>query len=130
MNFLSSSTKGFSLLLIIIVLSGAMLLLALTSSMGGIDEAQNVLREQFAKIMLVSADGCLNDALLQLNQSHSYSGETLTLNGVVCTITLSGADPNRTIDVGAVNGTYTRHLQADANWNSGFAVTAWRDMTN
>ena len=130
MNHLSQKSKGFSLLIFTIVLATAGLLLALTASRTGIQETQNNLRYGLSKTTFAAASGCLEDALLQLNQNHAYTGGSLSLNGVSCTITVSGSGTTRTVDVAAVNGAFTRRLQADANWTASFAVTAWREMNN
>ncbi|MFH0820933.1 MAG: hypothetical protein V1908_04115 [Candidatus Peregrinibacteria bacterium] len=130
MNHFFRKTNGFSILIIIMVVSAVGLLVALTASTTGIQETQNNLRYGLSKNVFSAGNGCLEDALMSLNQNHNYSGSSLVVDGVSCTITISGSGTARTVDVVAVNDGYTRHFQADADWNSSFAVTAWRELSN
>ncbi len=131
MNFFSKNHKGFTVMIVVIVLSAAALLVALTAAGRGLDETQISLRERLSRATFVAAEGCLEDALLQLNQNHNYAGGALALSGVSCTITVSGSGTTRLVNVAATHPNSTAsHLQADADWSAGFKAMAWREMTN
>lgn len=129
MQFLRNS-RGFSLLIITIVLSAVTLLIALTVSTTGIQETQNNLRYGLSKTTFAAATGCLEEALLALNQNHNYAGGSLGLNGIACSITITGSGTARTIDILATNAAHTRHLQTQVDWNSQFQVTGWQDLSD
>lgn len=106
-------SKGFSLLIIVMIITAAGLAMAvsavwlgvggleLTQTWQGGDEAFNV------------ADGCAENALERLKFDNNYNGETLSGNGQSCIITVSKTGtPLATADIEVVGikGTYRQKI--------------------
>jgi len=78
--------------------------------------------------VLYLAESGVEEALLQLLRSPSYTGETLTTSAGVATITVTGTNP-KTITSTAVSATFTRKVQVVATFSGGImSVTSWREI--
>lgn len=126
----NSSPRGMSTLIVVIVVSVISLLIVTTRAISGIQEVRTGLHEGRSQVVLGAAEGCLEQALLNLKASPSYSGESLTFNGVACVITVTGSGTTRTIRAAAQENSniYVRALEADVDWSAGFQVLQWREI--
>ena len=122
--------SGIAALVIVIMVSAVALLLATTATLTGLEETQARLYQTQSKQVLAAAEGCLEEALFTLNGNHEYTGGTLILQGVSCTISVTGLGTARQIDLLAESGVYTRHLQAQVDWGTNFELTDWKELSN
>lgn len=120
--------KGFTTLLFVLILSAVLTLLVTTASLGGIQETQNAFRHRQGRAVFAAANGCMEEALLSLNQNHAYTGETLVLNGVSCIVSITGSGTTRTLEVQAAQGNYARRLQATVDFSAAFTLTSWQEL--
>lgn len=70
------------------------------------------------------AEGCLQEALIQLNMDNSYPGGILNLSGTTCAVNISGVGNNRTITIIGGIGDYTHEIVAAVTL-APFAVVEW-----
>lgn len=73
-----------------------------------------------------AADGCVEEALLQLRRDSAYVGGTATVGDAACTITVNGSGGSRTVTVTGTVGTATRTVTVGVAL-SPFAVTSWAE---
>lgn len=122
-------SKGFTTLLIVLILSAVLTLIVTTASLSGIQETQNTFRHRQGRVTFAAASGCLEEAFHSLNQNHVYTGETLVVNGVSCIVSITGSGTTRTFEVQATQENYARRLQATVDFSGPFTVTSWQEMT-
>jgi len=98
-------------------------LVALVAVVSATTLAISELRKNTATIYSVSqyeiAYGAIENAFMQLLRNPNYSGETVTLSGSTCTITVTGSASSKTVISRCTNGTYARKVGATVTFTSG-----------
>ncbi len=111
---MKSYNSGFIALTSVLIISAVVLAIAVSVSLLGIGEANSSLTFARGEETKKVAESCVEEALLRLRDTGSYSGGTLSVGNGSCTIAVSGAGSNKTIDVIAtLSGPpqYVRKLQ-------------------
>lgn len=109
----TKTAKGFSTLIVVIVISAVALMVALTATLRSLDEVKTGLVYELSKNTFAGAEACLEEALLKLRKNNNYIGESLLLSDITCTISIQSDQGNRTLQVTAVkNNDYVRKLRA------------------
>lgn len=131
-NNVFKNHSGLSLLIVVLIISAIAVLLATTAGLIGIDALQTGVRQDTTLKTFAGADGCMEIALKNLHNNHSYIGETVTLGDTICTITITGSGTARTIKAHASYSasTYVREIQANVDFGTKFQVTLWQELTN
>lgn len=131
---LLKNKDGIITMITVIIISAVALFVGLTVALTGIDEAQIGGIQVSAYEVFTGADGCMDEALYDLNSDRTgYTGEVLVLGDVNCTIAVTGSGSTRTINVTATMdaGRYTREIEADVSWITAvFKITEYREITN
>lgn len=129
--FIFKAKSGISTIISMLVVSAAALLMVIAVLFVSIDETKTFMHYDNASKTFAASDGCAEKALLELSGNHSYMGETYTLEGTVCIINVTGAGNARTVKISSVYQlSYTRKIEVDIDWSSGFKITAWRDTAD
>jgi hypothetical protein len=105
---------GFVALTTMLVISAVALAASISISLIGVSRVKNSLDFKKGQETLKIAEGCAEAALLGLRDDVDYSGGSLIIGNGTCTIGISGAGSNRTIDVEATisdSSTYVKRLQ-------------------
>ena len=68
--------------------------------------------------VLMAAEGALENGLLRILRSPNYSGESLQVNGLDCTITVNGLSP-QVVSAQCVSDLVIRKLQAEVTFING-----------
>lgn len=120
---------GISVLLAVLVISGVVLMLSLTYSIISIDETGLGLKHSKAMHTSTITDACVDQALYELNRDHNYNGELLTIEGVSCTISVSGSGDDRTINIYAdYNEDLVKEVNVGVNWSDSFKIVSWQNV--
>lgn len=122
--------KGFSVLLVMIIVTAAIVIIALGMGLSSITENQINLDQSKSARMLSNIDGCGEEALLQLNRNNSYDGETILIENTSCIIDIVGTGANRTINITGTNNYYTKRVQINVIIFPTFQVTLWQETTS
>ena len=128
LNKIRKDQNGMAVLIIILVLTSAMLAIALTLGIGSITQNQISLYQQKEEEVIIGADSCSEEAIMRLSINNTYSGGSLTIGDVSCTIAISGSMPDMIVDVVATKQAYTKTLQVEVNLNSPVSVTSWNEI--
>lgn len=131
-NAALKNRHGISLLIVVLIISTMALLLATTAGLMGIDALQTGMRQDAALKAFAGNDSCMEIAYKQLRDNHNYTGETVTLDDTVCTITITGSGTTRTVKARAIyaSSTYVREIQTNVDWNTKYQVMSWQELTN
>lgn len=92
------NNKGYIAFTSILVISAVVLAIAAGVSFMGISEANTFLGFKKGKEALYIADSCIEDALVRVRDSSTYSSGSLNVGDGSCTITVTRAGQNFTID--------------------------------
>lgn len=107
--------QGFIAFTSLLIISAVALLVATSAALLGVGAAKSSLDHKKGQETLFVAQSCLESALLQLRNTATYTGGSLNVGDGSCTITVSGAGTNRTINIQAtIPGPplFVRKLQA------------------
>lgn len=129
MKNIIKNQKGAAILVSMILISAVILTIALSLGLSSISENQINLYQSRANQILINIDGCGEEAMTQLNRNNSYAGESLTVDGTSCTISVAGSGSTRTITISATNDIYTKNLQINVTIFPTFTVTSWGETT-
>ena len=69
-------------------------------------------------------EGCMQEALIQLNRDNTYSGGVLNLGSGSCNVSVSGADNSRTVDVTGDLNNYYHNIIVDVVLDP-FSISTW-----
>ncbi len=118
--------KGALVLVTVIIVGIVGIILSVVVARRGATEVTNSLSALQASRALSLADGCAEEAMVQLYRSSAYVGGTAQLGEGTCTITVSGTGTERTILVVATLEKWVRTVQFTAHIVPPMRVTAWR----
>ena len=106
--------------IIVVAVSGTALI-----GIGNLDAALGYFQGTHA---VLAAESCNEEAMLRLQRSSSYTGGTLAVGNATCTIVVTGNPCPCVITTTAVDGSYTRRVQANVTLVSGNAtITSWQE---
>ena len=119
---------GYVALSSILVISVVILTIGISVSLLSISESQLSLAGKKKEETVDFVEGCVEDALLELNNGGSISS-SLTLPEGTCSVTIdsqSGSDWTFTV-TGSVDN-YTKSIQVSANRGSTVTITSWKEV--
>ena len=109
----TNNQKGITALLVVIVLSAGALLLAQSAAVLGFGSLDTGFTFQKGEEASVLADGCLEEALRQIQLDHNYLADNsrLELTGGFCIIDITGDESNKTISIKADSENYIKNIE-------------------
>ena len=119
--------KGFLAMSTVLIVSAIVLAIAVSTSLIGIGEGKTGLLHWQGSNALYLAEGCMEDALLKLRTSASYTGGTITRPEGSCTVTVTGSG-TYTVSITATNASLTRQIQAVATRSGKVAISTWKEL--
>ena len=120
----TKTKQGFIMIVAVIIMSAVISVIAISVTLGSItllEKTDTALRGEYARYY---SQGCLQEALIQLNMDNSYAGGTLNLAGSTCTVVISGTGNNRTIEISGSNNDYYHGITADVTLST-FSLDRW-----
>ena len=129
-----SNKKGASVLIAILIMSGALVLIALTSISQSIGELDLSFSYSKGSEALWLAEGCSQETLRRIRMNQSYGigagAITLTTSSGSCTIQVTdlGSGNRRIVSV-ASSGSATKEIQVELSLNgSAISITSWTEI--
>jgi hypothetical protein len=119
--------EGYVAITVVIVLAAVVLGIMVAVAQLGIGEGQSSLALSKGEDTLAFVEGCMEDALLKIHNSASYSGGNITRPEGTCTISISQAGSTYTITSTANATDYARTIVAVVNRSSTLTITSWRE---
>ncbi|MFH1632227.1 MAG: hypothetical protein ABIA47_04425 [bacterium] len=109
-----STKKGAAALISILIFTALIALMAVSVGLMGLNNLEAGFSEQISTDVILSAESCVEEAMLRLTRNSSYAGGSLSVGEVDCDIVVTGAPcGNCTIAVEASREFYTRNIVAD-----------------
>lgn len=120
--------RGAAALIVIMIMMAVFVLVISRAAFTGLDELAANQSAQLGTTTILSAESCVEEAMLRLSRNNTFAGGSLTVGEVACTISVTGTPCGTcTIDVEANSQNYTRRMQANVqvtgsvvnviNWN-------------
>ena len=76
-----------------------------------------------------AAESGVENALLRLLRDPNYTGETLTIDTATAVVTVTGANPTKTVVSVGQNGNFKRTIQAQMTYTSGYyTFSNWKEI--
>lgn len=124
--------KGTVALMSMLIIAAFTLILTIAATEASIATSYQFLNRESSDISYYSSEGCLDEALIRIEESASFSGETLTMDDSTCTISVTGTNP-KTISVNVNYGDYSENFRATVNIsNAGHAIntslSTWEEI--
>lgn len=118
-----------SSLISVLMILAVIILIATTTTMKSIDEASTALHQQKTYQTLSATEACTEEALLKLHNNASYTGETMTIDDVFCTIQILSDTGEKKVQVrGTLNGLYEKNIEVTVDVSTDFSITKWREI--
>lgn len=124
-NYLSDN-RGAIALTMTIILGAAAFLIIMTVTMLGISARTNAFDSASSEITFVKAEGCLEEALLQLSRDETFSGADYDIDGSSCSASVSGADNQRAVMIDASEDDFYQHFEVEVQLLPEFAILSFR----
>ena len=122
-----TQTKGAIGILTTIVFGSVLVILAVGVVLSGISSRQNAFVFTQTELVFVATEGCSEEALIQLSRNNAYTGGNYELDGVDCTVSVSGSDPNRDVVIVGTKNDITRAMVVRVQLTPTFGIIDWDD---
>lgn len=119
---------GYAALVSLLIIGFVVTAIAITVSLLGIGQGQASLALSRGEDTLQFVEGCMEDALLRVSKSASYTGGTITRPEGTCSVTIVSAGNLYTITVTTTATNYKRTIQVVGTRGSNFAITSWKEQ--
>lgn len=129
-NFTRQNQKGFSTLLIVIILGGVALALTLTLSTSNLWSIQGSIYSKSSNTTKSLVNACAEIALEAMRENNSYTGTSnVVLNSNTCsyTVTNTGGTTRSVTASGTVRG-ITRKLSITTSSFNPLVVASWQEL--
>lgn len=120
--------KGYIALTTVLILLFIITSLGIVSAILSVNEAQSGLSLFRGEDTLQFVEGCAEDALLKTRQSSAYAGGNITRPEGTCTVSVSKAGNNWTINVSTTNLQFTRTIQIQIVRSNGITLSSWKEI--
>jgi len=119
-----NSEQGFIMMITLIMIAAIISVIVIGVSLSSITALQSTDTTISGERGRYYAEGCMQEALIQLNMDNIYSGGTLSLSGASCVVVISGVGNSRTVTVNGDLNNFFSSLSAEVTLVP-FAVTEW-----
>lgn len=110
----SINIKGSIALISILIISAILLITVIGMSESNISQMYQYLNNSSNEMIYNIAEGCMEEAMIRIEENPSFAGTTLNLNDQVCTITVAG-DSIKTVLIEVDYLNYTQIFEAQAS---------------
>lgn len=125
-----ASQRGATALVVILVIGAASLIMAYGATLLGLGELNMSYTSQQGGRAMAGAESCLEEALIRLKRSPTYSGGNLEISEYSCIINISGSGDPYVVSVESSYGDYTKKIEAEAVFNNGTPhLSSWREVS-
>ena len=129
-KFKTATKPGIIVLTLMLVIASIIMVIALSLGFAGMSTDQIRLYQGYSADVFFNIDGCAEEGLARLNRNNTYGGGAITINGTVCTIGVTGTDPNRVMTIAANNNGYVKKIQIGITIFPNYIVTSWQELNN
>jgi hypothetical protein len=135
-NLVRNECRGFSLLIVVVMLGAALLIMSLGTLIIGLGEREGSAALREGGEALSVADGCVNEILLRIRRNETYGIGAgvipFTVPNGSCSIQVGDEGMgDRQIDVMSAIAAYVKHIRVTANVSGGVVtVLSWEERSD
>lgn len=128
-SYLQKGEKGYIALMTVLIISAVSLALGTTVALLSIGETQSSFALYQGEKTLNLVEGCMEDALLRVQKSSSYSGGTITQPEGTCAITVNKSGNDWTVQATNTTSTqYKRTIEIQFTRTGTITLTSWKEI--
>ncbi len=120
-----NSPDGFVLALVVIIIASLLSIIIVSTALGTITNLEHATVISNGTTHTIGAEGCLNEALVQLAWDENYTGTTFSQGVINCTVTVTGSGSTRGITAIGTQGIYTDGYSVSVHLDPLF-ITSWK----
>lgn len=129
----SRSNRASIALITLIIISAFLMIIASTISRNNFLNRRSQTMENQAKLSRNFSSACAEEALYRLKTDANFQAGSLNLNGQICTISISGPDNNKSIQVSVNSSKITKNLLLNAritetDSDRSISLTSWQEQ--
>ena len=117
-----SDIRGAIALTAMVVLGAVIVLIVSSVTLLGISSRYNSMQLHESDVVFIKAEGCMEEALLQLSRNSDYSGSSYSIDGADCIVSVSGSDSQRVITLEAFEHNFYHHFTVDVQTDPLFGI--------
>ena len=121
-NINKSDTRGAIALTAMVVLGAVIILIVSSVTLLGISGRYNSLQLHESDIVFIKAEGCMEEALLQLSRNSDYPGSSYNVDGTDCIVSVSGSGSQRVLMLEAAEQNFYHHFTVDVQIDPLFGI--------
>ncbi|MBN2087198.1 hypothetical protein JW758_02520 [Candidatus Peregrinibacteria bacterium] len=125
MKLITRNIRGAIALTTTIILTAVMGTIVISMLFTGISSRLNIYNLIQSEKVFIISEGCVEEALIQLNRNNDYSGGTYNISEIECDIQISGSGDNRSLFIKGTNDEFTHEISIDVQLSSVFAIIDW-----
>lgn len=123
-----NNQKGYIAIASILVIAAVVLIIGTSVSLLSVNDIQSSLANKKGEEARLLVEGCVEDALLQLNEDNTITSN-ITIPQGSCSVTINSHEGNNwTFTVGGEFENYNKSVQVSATRGSTVEVTSWNDI--
>lgn len=129
-SHLICNNQGAAALIAIIVITAMIVVISVSLGLATLSQLEIGFSEQRGDDVLVAAESCTEEAVLRLSRDNTYSGGSLTVGDIACTITVTGTPCGTcTISSEASAVGYTRRIEAGVSvTGNAVDIQSWEEV--
>jgi len=125
-----ASRRGATALVVVLIIGAASLIMAYGATLLGLGELNMSYTARQGGGAMAGAESCLEEALIRLKHSPTYSGGNLEIGEYSCIINISGSGDPYMVSVESSYGDYTKKIEAEAVFDNGIPyLDSWREVS-
>lgn len=125
MKFSFRNNAGAIGILTTLVLGIVLVMITVTVVLSGISSRFNAFVLSQSDHVLISTEGCAEDALIQLSRNSAFPGGATAVDGTLCSVSVAGVGDFRDVTVSGSQFGITRTLSIRAQIVPPFHITRW-----
>lgn len=121
--------RGAAALTVFLIILAVSVIVVSTTALIGVDNLTIGFSQQASSDTILSAESCVEEAMVRLSRDNTYDGGNLTVGDTSCTISVTGTPCGTcTIDVEATGDSFTRNIRAGVSVaGSTVNITNWEE---
>lgn len=122
--------RGAAALTVFVIVLAVAIIIVSTTTLIGVDNLTIGFSQQASSDMILSAESCVEEAMVRLSRDNTYAGGTLPVGDAQCTIVVNGTPCGAcSIDAQAVGDGFTRNIRASVTVaGSTVDVISWQEL--
>ncbi len=125
MSLRISHNKGAIALTATIIMAAVILTISVGAVFMGVSSRMDAYHLLSSERVFVKTEGCAEEALIRLHRDSDYSGGNYEIDGVSCTVEVSGAGETRTVTIAGSGENFRHSFQIGVHMDPAFGILSW-----